>query len=41
MDKISKKTEIKDNAKTPSKADVKKDKVVQNIKTNSDSKKKK
>jgi hypothetical protein len=41
MDKMSKKTERKDSAKTPSTSNVKLDKVKQSVKTNSDSKKKK
>ncbi len=41
MDKMSKKTERKDKAKTPDVKNVKLDKVAQNVKTNSDSKKKK
>ena len=41
MDKMSKKTERMDNAKTPKTKDVKLDKVKQTVKANSDSKKKK
>lgn len=40
MDRMSKKTERKDSAKTPKREDVKLDKVKQTVKTNSDSKKK-
>lgn len=40
MDKMSKKTERKDSAKTPERKDVKLDKVKETVKTNSDSKKK-
>lgn len=41
VDKMSKKTERKDTAKTPMKKDVKLDKVKQTVKSNADSKKKK
>ena len=41
VDKMSKKTERKDMAKTPMVKAVKLDKVAQKVKTNSDSKKKK